>query len=212
MWKYKSITDTRVFCVIGLFLQSKKLHLYTSKCNILRRCCDSNRLRFWMEVRTIQGWRMFQPFVIVPVFPPSFTAEKFNYIYIWSFKWQSWVGWRTARRDKGKESREDSAIWCSLISASGSMGSCAGPLCFQTLHRLVPSLYNSYVTYTDDPDASAFWNNMVRCAQIYKPSTFIKWKCEENEKNKQTSYSLKIKITTYTKGQFAVGTSVYLDE
>lgn len=73
------------------------------------------------------------------------------------------------QRGETKEEKAEKTLpsGCSLISASGTTGSCAGPLRFQMLHRLVPSLYNCYVTYTDDPDASAFWNNMVRCAHIY---------------------------------------------
>lgn len=88
------------------------------------------------------------------------------------------------QRGETKEEKVETTLpsGCSLISASGSTGSCAGPLCFQMLHRLVPSLYNCYITHTDDPDASAFWNNMIRCAHIYNPSTFIKWKSAENGK------------------------------
>ena len=72
-----------------------------------------------------------------------------------------------SHKSDGGETKEERAAktlpsGCSLISASGSTGSAAGPLCFQMLHRLVPSLYNCYATYTDDPKASAFWNHNMR--------------------------------------------------
>lgn len=75
---------------------------------------------------------------------------------------------------KEEKTRQTPTSGSSLISASGSTESCAGPLCFQMLHRLVPSLYNCYVTYADDSNAFAFWKNMIWCAHIYNPLTFIK--------------------------------------
>lgn len=172
----------------GCFFRAKKtktLHLYTYKCNNLRRWCECNRLWFWIE------WKRFMSEIISTICdstclsptlaPPSLQRNLIKIIF------DLLNGSHESDGEERGETKEEKAektlpSGCSLISASGGSGSCAGPLCFQMLHRLVPSLYNCYVTRTDDPDASAFWKNVVRCAHIYNPSTFMKWKSEEKGK------------------------------
>lgn len=173
-----------------------------------------HRLRFWTELGMIHvtGGERFCHLLqyLIPSLPPL-RGKKFNYICIWSFKWQSWVRWRTAKRDKWRERGEDFAIWMFLDFSLRQHGKlCRTTLRFQMLHRLVPSLYNSYVMHADGPDASRAFGNKRGHARSHLQLLELQTHMEKMERKQQPL--IKTKVITRTKGQSAACTCVYMDK
>lgn len=142
---------------MGCFFKEKNANFCTSKCNILWRFCDCNWLWIWTELEMIpitdeECFCHLSQHLSLSLFSPLQNLIKFIFDLL-NGRPESDGEERGETKEAEAEKTFPSGYFS--IGASGSTGSRAGPLCFQMLHRLVPALYNCYVTYTDDPDASA---------------------------------------------------------
>lgn len=142
--------------MMGSFFKEENANFYASKCNILWKFCDCNCefernwKRFLSRMRNVSA--ICHSTCLSPFFSPLQNLIKFIFDLLNGSPESD-----GEQRGETKEAEAEKTFPSGYFSigASGSTGSCAGPLCFQMLHRLVPPLYNCYVTYTDDPGASA---------------------------------------------------------
>lgn len=109
------------------------------------------------------------------------------------------------RKRKRRKRRHLDVPWSQPQAATGS---CAGPLCFQMLHRLAPSLYNCYVNLHRWPWCLCILRlhgqmcSHLQSFNFFQMKLWRKW--QENN-----LLLIKIKLPTYTKGQSTMSTCFF---